>query len=745
MTLETLDVFKESEPFLDRPPGETLDRIPESFSRKRLEDELRKSEGRLLRQNAVLQGVNQVFEKALVCESEEEMALVCLSVARALTSSQLGFIGELNEHGRLGAIALSVPECNTCRTDESHAVPMIRDMELRGIWRQALQDGESLIVNEPSSHPSRVGAPEGHAPIECFLGIPWRKEDNVIGMIGLANKEGGYDRADQEAVEALSNAFVETLERKRAEESLRRSERRYRQLLAAVTSYTYSVELDGGLTVSAKHSPGCLSATGYSPDEFEHDPNLWIFMVHPDDRKMVRQHAVKVMAGEDVSPIEHRIFHKDETVRWVRDTLVRHCNDRGQLVRYDGLVEDITTRKQAEEALRKKDEQLRQSQKLEAVGGLAGGIAHEFNNLLQAIGGYTKYAMEGLFPDEQRFQDLEQVVKAVDRATTLTRQLLSFGRRQVLERRNVDPNEVFADLIEMVRPVIGEHIHLELETADKLGAVYADPGELQQVLLNLCLNARDAMPSGGRLVLKTESAVLDRDACKRHPGTRPGRHVVLSVTDTGCGIPPELKKRIFEPFFTTKRVGEGTGLGLATVYGIVEQHGGTIRVHSEVGQGATFMIHLPAVNGTAEAEGISQSESTQGGTETILLAEDEPMVRNIAVRILESAGYTVLVASDGREALRLFEENREAISAVLLDAVMPGLSGYKVYRRIKERCPETEVIFCSGYDFETSHSDFISSEHLRLVKKPFDPHALLRTLREALDREEPCQAVQEDG
>ncbi|NQT17961.1 MAG: GAF domain-containing protein, partial [Planctomycetes bacterium] len=359
MALETPDIAKRSESAFHHPPGEAVDGVPKSFSRKRLEDELRKSEARLLRQNAVLQGVNQVFEKALACESEEAVAAVCLSVAEALTVSKFGFIGELNAQGRFDTIALSDPGWSACRIGESHAVAMIRDMAVRGIWGQVLKDGKSSIVNEPSSHPSRVGVPEGHTPIGCFLGIPLKKEGNATGMIGLANKEGGYDRADQEAVEALSSAFVEALERKRAEESLRQSEQRYRQLLAAVTSYTYSVELDDGVAVSAKHSPGCLSATGYGPGEFAQAPELWIFMVYPEDRELVRRHALKVMAGEDVPPIEHRIFHKNETVRWVRDTVVQHYNDRGQLVRYDGLVEDITARKQAEEELRESEEKYR--------------------------------------------------------------------------------------------------------------------------------------------------------------------------------------------------------------------------------------------------------------------------------------------------------------------------------------------------------------------------------------------------
>ena len=408
-------------------------------------------------------------------------------------------------------------------------------------------------------------------------------------------------------------------------------------------------------------------------------------------------------------------------------------------------LRDVTDRKRSEEVLRKKDEQLRQSQKLEAVGGLAGGIAHEFNNLLQAIGGYTKYAMEGLSPEEQRHQDLEQVVKAIDRATTLTRQLLSFGRRQVLERRNVDPNRG------------GCRTDRDGATRDRR-AHPPGVGDFRQGGGGVCRPG--GTPAGapepvserpGRHALGRRTGSPDREhGCRSRRVRTPSRYKSGSVRGAECdrhGLwhSTRAEERIFEPFFTTKRVGEGTGLGLATVYGIVEQHGGTIRVHSEVGEGTTFKVYLPAVDAAAAADGVSQDECTQGGTETILMAEDEPMVRDIALRILESAGYTVLVASDGGEALRLFEENREAISVVLLDAIMPELNGHEVYRQIKERSPEMKAIFCSGYDFETSHSDFISSESLHLVEKPFDPDALLCTLREVLDRDEPCPAVQANG
>ncbi|HTU25570.1 MAG TPA: ATP-binding protein, partial [Pirellulales bacterium] len=409
------------------------------------------------------------------------------------------------------------------------------------------------------------------------------------------------------------------------------------------------------------------------------------------------------------------------------------------------LQREIHERKEVEAELAQRDEQLRQAQKLEAVGSLAGGIAHEFNNLLQAIRGYTHFAMDGLAPDDARHQDLEQVLSASERAATLTRQLLGFSRRQRLERGDFNPSEMVNDLVRMLRPLIGEQIELQLSLADDSGLLHADRGLLQQMLLNLCINARDAMPQGGRLALKTERVALSDRYCALHPAGKPGAYVVFSVSDTGCGIPPEMKQRIFEPFFTTKGVGQGTGLGLAMVYGCVQQHGGLINVYSEPNLGTTFKVYLPlAMNSEAATESPPTAPAV-GGHETILIAEDEPLVREVAVRILGQAGYRVLAAADGAEAVKLLEAHQADVSLVLLDAVMPKLTGHEAYERIKLTNATLPVIFCSGYDPEVGHVKSLVEEGVRMVQKPFDPDLLLSTLREVLDTRHlpetsPCKA-----
>jgi len=397
------------------------------------------------------------------------------------------------------------------------------------------------------------------------------------------------------------------------------------------------------------------------------------------------------------------------------------------------LQQEIKERKQVEADLAQRDEQLRQSHKLEAVGSLAGGIAHEFNNLLQAIRGYTQYAMEGLPAEDQRYQDLEQVVKASDRAATLTRELLGFSRRQVLERVNLEPGEIVAAMVKMLRPLIGERIDLQISLATDTGSLYADRGLLQQMLLNLCINARDAMPDGGELVLKTQRVDLNEKYCDFHPLVKPGAYVLFTVADTGCGMSPEVRPRIFEPFFTTKGVGKGTGLGLAMVYGCVQQHGGTINVYSEPNLGTTFKIYLPIA---ADAESVVDDVAATpvvGGNETILIAEDEPMVRDLAVRVLTGAGYSVLVAADGAAAVELFEAHASEVSLVLLDAVMPKLTGHQAYDRINRKNPNVPVVFCSGYDPEMGQVKLLMDEGVRMVQKPFDPGMLLHIVREVLD------------
>jgi two-component system cell cycle sensor histidine kinase/response regulator CckA len=420
---------------------------------------------------------------------------------------------------------------------------------------------------------------------------------------------------------------------------------------------------------------------------------------------------------------------------WIAAALNRSDQERRQaelaVRRFNEELEE-RVRERTEE-LAKRDEQLRHAQKMEAVGTLAGGVAHEFNNLLQAIQGYTRYAMEGLDQQDDRFKDLEQVVEASDRATSLTRQLLGFSRREVLQLVDVEPNALVSSLVKMIQPLIGEHIKVEAILSVDVGVIHVDVGHFQQLLMNLCVNARDAMPQGGQITIKTAEIVLNDAYCDAHGDIQPGRYLVLTVADTGAGMPLDVQEHIFEPFFTTKEVGKGTGLGLSMVYGVVKQHHGAIRVYSELGLGTTFRIYLPTVEQPA-TDAVGRPEySIYCGGETILVAEDDPLVRNLTVRILEDAGYETITAADGAEALELFEANAERVSLALLDVVMPRLGGKEVFHKLKAIRPGIQAVFCSGYDPEMEQVGFVLEDHFRLIHKPVNPEVLLATVREALD------------
>ncbi len=417
---------------------------------------------------------------------------------------------------------------------------------------------------------------------------------------------------------------------------------------------------------------------------------------------------------------------KDETLYTEEATISPVHDASGQTVNYVAVKRDITHEIKLEE-------QFRQAQKMEAVGQLAGGIAHDFNNLLQVINGYSELALGNLNADHPAFGRVEEVARAGKRAATLVRQLLAFSRQQVLDMRDVNLNDVVADLMKMIRRVIGEHITLDVLAGHDLGIVRADPGQIEQILMNLCVNARDAMAGGGTIVIETSNVRIDEVYCKTRPWAEPGQFVLLSVTDTGCGMDKETLANVFEPFFTTKDVGAGTGLGLSTVYGLVKQHEGMVDVYSEVGTGTTFNIYLPLTERSAAIVGDKIETTAPGGTETILLAEDDVAVLGLAKAILEHAGYTVLTAADGEEALRVFEEYAEAIDLALLDAMMPELGGRAVFERIREQRPEIRVLFSSGYSMKTIHTNFVLDEGMQLIQKPYQRDTLLQRIREALD------------
>jgi two-component system, cell cycle sensor histidine kinase and response regulator CckA len=423
---------------------------------------------------------------------------------------------------------------------------------------------------------------------------------------------------------------------------------------------------------------------------------------------------------------ECEIYRKDLSRIWIVENIRAIRDEQGSVAYYEGSLEDITERKML-------GEQLRQSQKMEAIGQLAGGIAHDFNNLLTAINGYSEMSMALLQAEDPLRHNLEEIKKAGDRAAALTRQLLAFSRKQVLQPKVLDLNAIVSDMEKMLRRLIGEDIELRTAFNPELGSIKADPGQIEQVIMNLVVNARDAMPQGGKLTIETENAFFVEEYVGQDSTIVPGAYVMLTVSDTGTGIDEKTKMHVFEPFFTTKEAGRGTGLGLSTVYGIVRQSGGNICIDSEVGQGTTFKIYLPLIDDDApEYKRSPEPQEFLKSSETILLAEDEEMVRHLVRDVLKTYGYQVLEASNGGAALLICERHLGPIHLLLTDAIMPEMSGRELEKRLRQLRPDLKVLFMSGYmDDSLIEANSIDS-NIPFLQKPFTTQALVRKVREVL-------------
>ena len=410
--------------------------------------------------------------------------------------------------------------------------------------------------------------------------------------------------------------------------------------------------------------------------------------------------------------------------------------ENGVPVAVQGSARDITERKRAEEALRASQFQLQQSQKLEAIGQLAGGVAHDFNNMLTAIIGYTDLSLRRVGLENPIRRNLEETKKAAERAASLVRQLLAFSRKQILEPKVLDLNDVVKDMEKMLTRLIGENINLATRLEPDLGSVKADPCQVEQIIMNLVVNARDAMPRGGRVTIETANITLDDQTILRHVSVKPGEYVMLAVSDTGSGMDQETQRRIFEPFFTTKEVGKGTGLGLSTVYGIVKQSGGYIWVYSEPGLGTMFKIYLPRIDDATAVtvEKLAQETTALRGSETILLVEDEDIVRGLTRKVLMQAGYNVLDAHSGEEAIRVCRAHNGPIDLLVTDVVMPELSGKEAADRLLKLRPAIRVLFMSGYTDEAIVQHGVLDANVEFIQKPFTWIGLTRKVRDVLNR-----------
>jgi two-component system cell cycle sensor histidine kinase/response regulator CckA len=515
-------------------------------------------------------------------------------------------------------------------------------------------------------------------------------------------------------------------ERKQAAKALQESEERFRLTFDQAAVGIAHVSPDGQpLRVNHKF----CDIVGYSSEELL--ARKFQDLTYPGDLEADLAHVHRMLAGEiQTYSIEKRYVRKDGSLVWVNltDALVRHSS--GEPKYFISVVQDITERKHLEE-------QFLQAQKMEAVGSLAGGVAHDFNNLLTVIFGYCEILLNGLGGNDPMRREIDEIKTAGERATRLTAQLLAFSRRQVVQPKVTNLNTVVADIEELLHRLIGEDIRLSTTVEAGLGLVKVDRGQIGQVIMNLAVNARDAMPNGGTVTLQATNVCLDDEYARSHIGVQSGPYVMLSVSDTGCGMDAQTKARMFEPFFTTKEQGKGTGLGLSTVYGIVKQHNGHVSVDSTQGMGSTVNIYLPRVDGTLKAcpEPLAEVKVTRG-METILLVEDDDQLRHLASQILRGQGYTVLEAESGAEALLISERHLGPIQLMLTDIVMPGMNGYVLAEQLKSSRSNTTVQFMSGYLGDAVWNQGPVRPDASIVIKPFTPQHLLLRVREALDTRE---------
>ncbi len=648
-------------------------------------------------------------------------------IARNLTGAQSGYVALLSEDGAENEVLFLEAGGMPCTVDESLPMP------IRGLRAEAYRSGECVCDNDFMNSEWVNFMPSGHVDLRNVMFAPLTIKGVVVGIMGLANKDGDFSEENKRIAAALGQLAAMALNNSRNLALIRQTEERYREIFEGSRDGFVMVDKKGAF-IDANQA--FCKMLGYTLEElralkdfYEITPERWREWENDEIWKK------RLLQKGYSETYEKEYQRKNGEIFPVELQSYAVTGDDGSPVYLWGVARDISDRKRHEAERTRLQDQLLQSQKMESIGRLAGGVAHDFNNLLTGITGNVALTLMDLPNDDPLRDTLEQINQAADSAAHLTQQLLAFSRKQLISPKVLDLNRVIDHSFKMLRRIIGEDINLKFRPEKMLGQVKVDQGQLEQILINLAVNARDAMIDGGNLTLETDSVILDETYCSTRANVTPGEYVMLAVSDDGIGMAEDVRSRLFEPFFTTKPKDKGTGLGLATVYGAVKQNNGHIEVYSEPGEGTTFKVYFPRIEAKAESiNRIVTFDDLPRGTETVLVVEDERLVRNIAAKVLDRQGYKVHCAESGIDALTLFKKENLTVDLLMTDIIMPKMNGKELADKLKAEHPSLTVLFTSGYTENVIAHHGVLDEGLNFIGKPYTPQALAKKVREVLDR-----------
>ena len=702
----------------DRPSGQVVALVHDITERKKAEETLRLNESRL----DAMVALGRMTSASLT-----DIYAFVIEKAVELTGSKIGYLAFTNEdESVLTMQSWSRSAMKECRIQDK---PLVYPVESTGLWGEPIRQRRPVITNDyTAASQYQRGYPEGHVQVLRHMGIPVFDGPRIVAVAGVGNKEAEYNAGDVRQMTLLMDGMWKIVQRRKAEDALRESEEKFRLTFYSSPDAISINRLEDSLWVDTNE--GFTNLTGFTKDDLigktSLDINIWN---DPEDRKRVRKELKEKGFCQN---FEAEFRKKDGTV--VTGFMSARVINLENVPHIISITRDITAIKEAEEERKRLEEQLIQAQKMESVGRLAGGIAHDFNNMLGVILGRVELALLRLDPGDRLHGHLLDIQKAAGRSADLTRQLLGFARRQTAAPKVLDLNDNISGMLKMLRMLIGEDIDLAWLPGLDLQPVKMDPSQLDQILANLCVNARDAIEDVGKITIETHNTVISHECCEDKPYMAPGNYVSLSVSDTGRGLEKDVIDKIFEPFFTTKEVGKGTGLGLATVYGIVKQNEGYINVYSEPGKGTTFKIYLPAHGDRVEEEPSSDGEEDiKGGSVTVLLVEDEPMLLEMGEMMLKRLGYEVLTAQGPGAAIEIANNYEEEIALLITDVVMPEMNGKDLSQRISSLRPGIKCLFTSGYTSNAIARHGVLDQGVHFIQKPFQLGRLAKGVQKALE------------